>query len=596
MCVLACGGQRRRVHERLTLVGRAQMTDHGIVTSTEQTIGFPTGETTTAYPFGTGVEYQNGEEMYAGLAGKRPLHPATLKFMQARDEAAANGWPARYQSLADSSGLDEMDSALQQAKGKDSISGKEDLLTKKLDAAFDAINGKSPKLSRKPEQKSYSDMDEQLEDMRLSDDLLNAAGSASKRGRRGRGFARGGKGTKAKAKKLQSLAYSVDPYETDPSAERSASVQVNGDTAMQMNWSPGGNIAGSSVVNLAGSDDRSGPIWSTQNDVQLQSPALVMNQLPPPIPAPGAMMHMPMYPGQPPYSFHVNHGGYPPSVKGQIWSYDNNNGNKNGPAYWGKLRRAWGVCGVGENQSPINVELNVRRDDKLKMLRWVGPNDPYQATLISPLYKNVLTLEGLRGSMMVSGLKMELKSATIHTPSEHKLQGRRMPAEIQFLHEAAVGGEGVKVVVSVFVDIGVKTAPFLRNVMTAVGQFLGTYNVDAGGSTGAYVFPTTGQDVKPPVWFNTAMMAEDVLGAGSNYANYFTYYGTPRTHACAYTRRVCGYGPMVIERVCMCASMKQNAPAVRGVAGHARESDRSRATRARARAAGSPVADLGECC
>ena len=61
--------------------------------------------------------------------------------------------------------------------------------------------------------------------------------------------------------------------------------------------------------------------------------------------------------------------------------------------------------------------------------------------------------------------------------------------------------------------------------MTGVGQFLGTYNVDPGGGTGAYVFPTIGQDVKPPIWFNTAMMAEDVLGAGSNYANYFTYYG-----------------------------------------------------------------------
>jgi hypothetical protein len=310
---------------------------------------------------------------------------------------------------------------------------------------------------------------------------------------------------------------------------------------MQMIWSPGGNVAGSSVVNLASSDDRSGPKWSTSNDVQLQSPALVMNQLPPAIPAAGPMMHMPMYPGQPPYSFHVNHGGYPPSVKGEIWSYDNNNGNKNGPEYWGKLQRAWGVCGVGENQSPINVELNVRRDDALKLLRWVGPNDPYQATLISPLYKNVLMLEGLRGSMMVSGLKMELKSATIHTPSEHKLQGRRMPAEIQFLHEAAVEGEGVKVIVSVFVDIGVKTAPFLRNFMTGVGQFLGTYNVDPGGGTGAYVFPTIGQDVKPPIWFNTAMMAEDVLGAGSNYANYFTYYGRSMrartyTHTNVYTQ------------------------------------------------------------
>jgi len=108
----------------------------------------------------------------------------------------------------------------------------------------------------------------------------------------------------------------------------------------------------------------------------------------------------------------------------------------------------------------------------------VGPNDPYQATVVSPLYKNVLTIEGLRGSMMVSGLKMELKSATIHTPSEHKLQGRRMPGEIQFLHEAAVGGEGVKVIVSVFLEIGVTTAPCIQNIMQTVGQFLGTYSVD----------------------------------------------------------------------------------------------------------------------
>jgi len=108
----------------------------------------------------------------------------------------------------------------------------------------------------------------------------------------------------------------------------------------------------------------------------------------------------------------------------------------------------------------------------------VGPNDPYQATVVSPLYKNVLTIEGLRGSMMVSGLKMELKSATIHTPSEHKLQGRRMPAEIQFLHEAAVGGEGVKVIVTVFLEIGVTTAPCIQNIMQTVGQFLGTYSVD----------------------------------------------------------------------------------------------------------------------
>ena len=385
------------------------MTDQGIAHTTEDTVGFLTGETTTAYPLGTGIEYQNGEETVAGLAGKRPLHPATLKFIKSRDEAAANGSPATFQSLADSDGVNEMDEALKAAKGKDSISGKEDMLTKKLDAAFDSINGKSA-MKLHHAHKSYSDLDAEMEDMRLSDDLVGAAGSAQARSRRGRRLGRRGQGMKAKSKK-QSLAYSVDPYEVNPSAQTSAKVEVNGDTAMQMSYSSG-NIAGPSVTNLADSDDTSGPKWSTGN-VQLQSPALMVNQLPPPLPAPSAMMHMPMYPGQPPYSFHVNHGGYPPSVKGEIWSYSDSNGNKNGPSYWGKLRRSWGVCRVGMNQSPINVELNVRRDDKLKMLRWLGPNDPYQATVISPLYKNVLTIEGLKGSMMVSGMKMELKSGEL---------------------------------------------------------------------------------------------------------------------------------------------------------------------------------------
>lgn len=294
------------------------MTDHGIAHTTEDTIGFATGETTTAYPFGTGIEYQNQVEMYSGLASKRPLHPATLKFIKARD-----------QSLADITGVDDMEEALKSAKGKDIISGKEDLLTKKLDAAFDAINGDgSEKLVVKPGSKSYSDMDEEMEDMRLSDDLLDAADSTKAKGRRGRKSARGIKIAR-KGQQLYGGQYQVDPYQVDPNAPTSAKVEVNGDTAMQMSYASN-NIAGPATVNLAKSDDTSGPHWSTQGDVQMQSPALLYNQLPPPLPAPGPMMHMPMYPGQPPYSFHVNHGGYPPSVKGEIWSYSDTNGNSNG--------------------------------------------------------------------------------------------------------------------------------------------------------------------------------------------------------------------------------------------------------------------------
>ena len=242
------------------------MTDNGIATSTVDTIGFPVGANTWTHPFGDGVEYQDREEMIPLAAkAKRPLHPATLKFIKARDDAA------RFQSLADSNTMDGVD-ALRKSK----VSGTEDLLTKKLDAAFAAMNsGGGVKLAHKQVGKSYSDMDEELEDMRLSDDLLNAAGSVGTKGRHGRKASRGIENSRAmKAVKLQKLSYSVDPYEINANAETSAKVEVNGDTAMQMSYGGQSNIAGTTTVNLAKSDDSSGPKWST-GDVQLQSPALI---------------------------------------------------------------------------------------------------------------------------------------------------------------------------------------------------------------------------------------------------------------------------------------------------------------------------------
>eukprot|EP00961_Rhodomonas_salina_P211763 2859325-Rhodomonas_salina.2 len=158
------------------------------------------------------------------------------------------------------------------------------------------------------------------------------------------------------------------------------------------------NIKGSGYpVNQAASD-ADAPLFTTE-DVAYQAPATI-------VPAPGS-------------SWHVHPGLWLPQVDGEEWTYT---GNKRGPYQWGTMKRAWDTCANGVNQSPINLELNIKRDEELEALRWFGPTHPYEATLVSPLYKNVLTIEGLKGFMMAGGVKMHLKSATIHTPSEHKFQ------------------------------------------------------------------------------------------------------------------------------------------------------------------------------
>ena len=581
-----------------------------IARTTEDTVGFLTGPTTTAYPLGSAIEYQSQEETYPGLATRqlpqlaaswgaetghaalgtpqafearrggglgdevmdlptdglnpvaqgeahdvlhddgdmhvpadlldsytffkprRPLHATTLHFMHARN-AAARGSPANLQSLADHAALVDMERTLLDAKdsaakpkSEGAISAKEDLLTKKLDAAFAKIKlGAGRGASRKGQGAALVDVDKEMEDMRLSDDLIGAAEKAAvPHGRGGARVPRGGRpaararrksvrqGVAQRRLKGQSLSYSVDPLSTFDSIGNSDalgrygpltsdSVGVNG-VKVHAQYATD-NIAGPGIINVAKPTDDSGPKWQSSNDVQLQSSAVMVD--------PGEFY--------PTYSFHVP-GEFDPGVKGEKWSYSDFatdvSGKKNGPSYWG------GRCRSGQNQSPINLELNIHRDDALKMLRWVGPTEYYQATLISPLYKNVLTLEGLQGSLMVSDVKMELQSATIHTPSEHKLEGRRLPGEIQFLHQ---GPGNAKAIVSVFLEIGAATAPCLQTIMAGVREYLGTYSGDVG-YTAAYAPPGIGQDVKPPVWMNTASLAEDVLGTGSNYANYFTYYGS----------------------------------------------------------------------
>ncbi|EKX45421.1 hypothetical protein GUITHDRAFT_138994 [Guillardia theta CCMP2712] len=432
------------------------VTQDGIAMTTADTIGFLTGPTSTAYPFGTNVEYQSYKSKARSMLAEQ------------RDDFG------RFEQLSDAALAKEF---------RNIRAGHKDDFTRKLDKYFDRHRQTfaSTGASNKQERKSKDSNTGGLEKL-LSPASWDAPSSPSKK----------------KNTRKQSLM-KIDPFEYDVHSPEKAD-----------------NVLGNGYVNVAPSGSSSNQ-FVFQNDVQYQSPAVGANT---------QLNAYPAYP-TPAYSFHVNHGGWLPNVDGEIWAYS----GKKGPNHWGDIKGSYGVCANGQNQSPINFELNVLRDDNLKMLRWVGPTDPYEVTLISPLYKNVITVEGLQGTMVVNDEEVELKYAQIHTPSEHRLQGRQTAGEIQFYHTSK-GSSDVKVVVSAFLEVGPYTASSLQTIMDGVGGFEGTYNLDANGLAGSYVYPRYGQDVKPSIWFDTAKMAEDVLGAGSNYANYYTYYGSLTAPPC----------------------------------------------------------------
>lgn len=210
------------------------------------------------------------------------------------------------------------------------------------------------------------------------------------------------------------------------------------------------------------------------------------------------------------------------------WSYG---GDGHGPAHWAKLRN-WGLCGSGTHQSPINLELNVKREDQLDLLRWISPVDNYVATLSPPSVSNTFRLDGLQGKLHYRGEDFELSHLLVHTPSEHRWLGRRHAAEIQFVH-TRIRSTDPALAVAAFVEPGEETPAALRPLLAAVHGYLATQvSVQQPGGAVVTLPPAMPLRGKATVQMNTAMLSTDVLGYASNYANYFSYYGSETQPPC----------------------------------------------------------------
>ncbi len=124
------------------------------------------------------------------------------------------------------------------------------------------------------------------------------------------------------------------------------------------------------------------------------------------------------------------------------WSYD----GKDGPTHWGKLDTAYQMCGIGENQSPINI-----MDTTEASLSPLDVN--YKAGVTSILNNGHTVQVNYRpdSTLRMDRTEFMLKQFHFHSPSENKINGVSYPMEIHLVHASK---EGELAVVAVMVESG----------------------------------------------------------------------------------------------------------------------------------------------
>jgi carbonic anhydrase len=109
----------------------------------------------------------------------------------------------------------------------------------------------------------------------------------------------------------------------------------------------------------------------------------------------------------------------------QHWSYE----GEGAPANWAKLDPKFVMCGIGKNQSPIDLAQFTEADLKPLKLN-------YKAAA-SDILNNGHTVQvnyAPGSTLVVDGHEFELKQFHFHAPSENTLNGKHFPLEGHLVH------------------------------------------------------------------------------------------------------------------------------------------------------------------
>jgi carbonic anhydrase len=146
------------------------------------------------------------------------------------------------------------------------------------------------------------------------------------------------------------------------------------------------------------------------------------------------------------------------AADGKHWGYQ----GASGPAHWGELDAASKVCGVGSQQSPIDVGNAIKAQLPPLKIAWRD----HVETIINN--GHTVELDVLPGSTLSLGEdNYVLVQFHFHHPSEHTIAGKNAPMEVHYVHRNAAGALAV---IGVLMTVGSANATFKKIVATMPAQ------------------------------------------------------------------------------------------------------------------------------
>ena len=159
-----------------------------------------------------------------------------------------------------------------------------------------------------------------------------------------------------------------------------------------------------------------------------------------------------------------------PVETGPRWAYD----GPTGPDHWGELDSASSVCGQGGSQSPLDLTASLRVAALAGLPFAYGPTRLRVSNTGRTFQVNV----DKGSSLSFDGKRYDLQEFHFHTPSEHTLDGRTYPLEIQFAHLAT---DKSMLAVALLVTEGAPNSSLMKisdKLPRARGEFDTTQTID----------------------------------------------------------------------------------------------------------------------
>lgn len=124
------------------------------------------------------------------------------------------------------------------------------------------------------------------------------------------------------------------------------------------------------------------------------------------------------------------------------WGYE----GETGAAHWGELDASYAACRHGSEQSPIDLVDAMPATGGALAVNWRATD----AEVVDNGHTiQVNTASG--STMTLEGREFALLQFHFHLPSEHTVEGRSIPMEVHFVHQAAAGDLAV---IGVFMEMG----------------------------------------------------------------------------------------------------------------------------------------------